>query len=68
MEIDKNTNTIDFKNTLLFVNKANAITIVGGDTKRETITIKGVTVVGRKDKSKIITKLKWIMFVIKFKI
>ena len=68
MNIDFDSRTVDFKNTLMLKNDDTAIRVNGNGLGNLSFNIEGMHFNCRVNKSKVITKIKWIIAVIKFKI
>ena len=68
MNIDFDAKTIHFKNTLMLKNDDTAIRVTGNGLDSLSFNFEGMHFNCRANKSKILTKIKWIIAVIKFKI
>lgn len=68
MNIDYDKRVISFENCLIFKNSDTGIKIKGNSLGVMAISFKELRLIGRTNKSKIITKFKWIIEILKYKL
>lgn len=68
MKVDYDKNEISFEDCLILKNDDTAITISGNGIGKMKVNMYKITFACRTNKSKILTKLKWIKKVIQYKL